>query len=132
MTAGGGVAWYPYGTNASGEQDWVPIGHTRVVVESGHRVGRAPLRLYGLGGAMLVFRPASLSADVLAVAGVGGFGLEFFPPSNTVNAPVSYVIEIGGVGSSARATKLPGHPILLNGFMVQAGLRFYPCRSSAC
>src|SRR5262245_31035068 len=52
MTASGGVAWYPNGTGASGNQEWVPFGHSRVVVESGHRVGRAPLRLYGFGGAM--------------------------------------------------------------------------------
>ena len=132
ITAGGGVAWYPYGTNASGDQDWVPFGHSRVVVESGHRVGRAPLRLYGFGGAMLVFRSERLSDEVLAVAGIGGFGFEFFPPTNTIDAPVSYFIEIGGVGSGARATNLPGHPILLNGFLVQSGVRFYPCRSSAC
>ena len=132
ITAGGGVAWYPYGTTASGDQDWVPFGHSRVVVESGHRVGRAPLRLYGFGGAMLVFRSERLSDDVLAVAGIGGFGFEFFAPTKTIDAPVSYFVEIGGVGSGARATKLPGHPILLNGFMVQSGLRFYPCRRSAC
>ena len=132
ITAGGGVAWYPYGTSASGDQDWVPFGHSRVVVESGHRVGRAPLRLYGFGGALLVFQSERLSDNVLAVAGIGGFGFEFFAPTSTINAPVSYFIEIGGVGSGARATNLPGHPILLNGFMVQSGLRFYPCRRSAC
>jgi hypothetical protein len=132
ITAGGGVAWYPYGTTASGDQDWVPFGHSRVVVESGHRVGRAPLRLYGFGGAMLLFRSQRLSDDVVAVAGIGGFGFEFFAPTNMINAPVSYFIEIGGVGSGARATNLPGHPILLNGFLVQSGVRFYPCRGSVC
>jgi hypothetical protein len=132
ITAGGGVAWYPYGTKASGDQDWVPFGHSRVVMESGHRVGRAPLRLYGFGGAMLIFRSERLSDDVLAVAGIGGFGFEFFVPADTIDAPASYFIEIGGVGSGARATKLPGHPILMNGFMVQSGIRFYPCRRSAC
>ena len=126
MTASGGVAWYPNGTGASGDQEWVPFGHSRVVVESGHRVGRSPLRLYGFGGAILIFRSERLSRDVLALAGTGGFGFEFFAPSSVVNAPVSYFIEIGGVGSGARATNLPGKPILLNGFVVQAGLRFYP------
>jgi hypothetical protein len=75
---------------------------------------------------MLVFRSERLSDEVLAVAGIGGFGFELFPPANTIDAPVSYFIEIGGVGSGARATNLPGQPILLNGFLVQSGLRFYP------
>ena len=126
MTASGGVAWYPNGTGSSGNQEWLPFGHSRVVVESGHRVGRAPLRLYGFGGAMLIFRSERLSDDVLAVAGVGGFGFEFFAPTTSMDAPVSYFIEIGGVGSGARAANLPGQPILLNGFLVQSGLRFYP------
>ena len=125
ITASGGVAWYPYGTGASGDQEWVPFGQSRVVVESGHRVGRSPLRLYGFGGAVLIFRSERLSSDVLALAGTGGFGFEFFAPSSVVIAPVSYFIEIGGVGSGARATNLPGQPILLNGFVVQSGLRFY-------
>ena len=125
-TASGGVAWYPNGTSASGDQEWVPFGHSRVVVESGHRVGGAPLRLYGFGGAILIFRSERLSSDVLALAGTGGFGFEFFAPTGMVNAPVSYFIEIGGVGSGARAANLSGQPILLNGFVVQSGLRFYP------
>ena len=75
---------------------------------------------------MLIFRSERLSDDVVAVGGVGGFGFEFFTPTNTMNAPVSYFIEIGGVGSGARAANLPGQPILLNGFLVQSGLRFYP------
>jgi hypothetical protein len=53
---------------------------------------------------MLVFRSERLSDDVLAVAGIGGFGFEFFAPTNTINAPVSYFIEIGGVGT-ARARR---------------------------
>jgi hypothetical protein len=110
ITTSGGVAWYPFATNGSGDQDWAPFGHWRLVLESGHRVGRAPLRLYGFGGAMLLFRSERLSDEVLAVAGIGGFGFEFFTPSNTTSAPVSYFIEIGGVGSGARATKLFGAP----------------------
>ena len=78
-----------------------------------------------------MFRSERLSDDALAVAGIGGFGFEFFAPTNTINAPVSYFIEIGGVGSGARATNLDGHPIFLNGFMVQAGARFYSYRRSA-
>ena len=33
LTLGGGVAFYPYALNASGEQDWASYGHVRLVVE---------------------------------------------------------------------------------------------------
>ena len=126
ITAGGGAAWYPYGHRVSGDEEWMPFGHARIVVESGHRVGFAPLRLYGFGGAMLIIRPDRLSDNALAVAGIGGFGFEFFVPTEMRSAPVSYFIEVGGIGGGARATNLPGRPILVNGFLIQSGLRFYP------
>jgi len=126
VTVAGGAAWYPYGRTSSGDQDWVPFGHTRIVAESGHRLGQAPLRLYGFGGVILAFLPQRLSDDLLSVGGVGGFGFEFFAPTNSGSAPVSYFIELGGVGSGARATNEPGRPVLLNGFLIQSGVRFYP------
>jgi hypothetical protein len=39
---------------------------------------------------------------------------------------VSYFIEVAGVGSGARATNLPGRPVVFNGFLIQSGVRFYP------
>jgi hypothetical protein len=126
ITADGGVAWFPHALTASGEEEWVPFGHSHVVVESGQRVGRAPLRLYGFGGAMLIFRPDRLSNDVTAMAGIGGFGFEFFVSTDTRDSPVSYFIEVGGVGSGARADNLLTKPFLLNGFLIRSGVRFYP------
>ena len=126
LSAVGGVAWYPYGRTLSGDQDWIPFGHMRIVVESGPHVGQAPLRLYGFGGEILAFQPRRLSDDRVSVGGVGGFGFEFFGPAVNGSAPMSYFIEIGGAGSGARATNLAGRPTLLNGLLIQAGVRFYP------
>jgi len=106
FSATGGVTWYPYGRTLSGDQDWIPFGHTRVIAESGYRARQSPLRLYGFGGAILVFRPQRLSEDLVSVGGVGGFGFEFYGPTDNGRASVSYFIEIGGVGSSARRTWL--------------------------
>jgi len=126
LTVAGGAAWYPYGRTSAGDQDWIPYGYTRIVVESGHRLGQAPLRLYGFGGVIITFLPKRLSDDLVSVGGVGGFGFEFFGPTSSGSAPVSYFIELGGAGSSARATNQPGRPALLNGFLIQSGVRFYP------
>jgi hypothetical protein len=126
ITVGGGIAWYPYGVNTAEDQDWIPFGQSRVTIEVGRRLRDTPLRLYGFGGAMIVFRPQRLAGEMLAPAGVGGFGFEFFMTGQTRDGPVSYFIELGGVGGGARATSLAGRPILLNGFLIQAGFRFYP------
>jgi hypothetical protein len=66
ITPGGGVAWYPYGATASGDQDWVPFGHSRVVVESGHRVGRA---LEIVPGATHLFEESGTLGHVAELAG---------------------------------------------------------------
>jgi hypothetical protein len=126
LTVGGGIAWYPYGVSASGDQDWIPFGHSRVVIEIGHRLKDTPLRLYGFSGAMIVFRSERLASDVVAPAGIGGFGFEFFFPGPTHDGPVSYFIELGGVGGGGHATNLAGRPTVVNGFLIQSGLRFYP------
>lgn len=126
FSVAGVVAWYPYGRAPSGDQEWIPYGQTRIVVESGHRVAQGPLRLYGFGGVAIAFLPQRLADNLLSVGGVGGFGFEFFMPTESVSAPVSYFIEVAGVGSGARATNLPGRPVVFNGFLIQSGVRFYP------
>jgi len=126
VAAGGGIAWFPNGVTTAGEQEWIPFGHSRIALELGRRIGVAPFRLYGFGGATLVFLPERLSDDALALAGVGGFGFEFFQPSAHKDAPVSFFIEVGGVGGNARVTTQVGRPILLNGLFLQSGVRFYP------
>ena len=125
IAAGGGIAWFPNGVTTAGEQEWIPFGHSRIALELGRRIGAAPFRLYGFGGAMLVFLPERLSEDALALAGVGGFGFEFFQPSAHKDAPLSFFIEVGGVGGNARVTTQVGRPILLNGLLMQSGVRFY-------
>jgi hypothetical protein len=40
------------------------------------------------------------------------------------DGPVSYFTELGGTGTGARADKLPGAPMLANGFNVTVGFRW--------
>jgi hypothetical protein len=47
-------------------------------------------------------------------------------PTNHQDGPVSYLIELGGIGTGARADHLPTKPLLANGFLITVGMRFYP------
>jgi hypothetical protein len=125
ITAGGGVAWYPHARNGAGDETWKIYGHTRLVIEAGRRIQGTPLRLYGFGGPTLLFID-DLSNDKLAAGGVGGFGFEFFMPKAGRDGPVSYRIELGGIGTGARADRQTGAPIFANGLLIGAAMHFYP------
>ena len=108
---------------AEGEQtySWMPYLSLRAgAVAVGGTIANA-IRLYGEGGVIVVFSNSDLTEDT-SVGGYGLFGFEFFMGEM---APVSYFIEVGGMGTGARAGKLGGEPIHANGFMTSAGVRWY-------
>jgi hypothetical protein len=125
ITAGGGVAWYPHARTSGGDETWKTYGHTRLVLEAGRRIQDTPLRLYGFGGPTLLFVD-NLSTDQVSAGGVGGFGFEFFMPKAGRDGPVSYRIELGGIGTSGRADRQAGAPIFANGLLISAAMHFYP------
>jgi hypothetical protein len=125
ITVGGGVDWYPHGLSAEGLNEWITYGHARLTIEGGRRIEGAPIRLYGFGGVQLLFLPDRLSSKSIGVGGVGGFGFEFYMRHNAADGPVSYFIELGGVGTNATANHQAGHPNLATGFLSTAGLRWY-------
>ena len=125
ITAAGGVAWFPHGQSSSGET-WVSYGHTRLVIEGGRRLDGVPIRLYGFGGATALIVPKELSSDGFTMGGVGGFGFEFYMPKGGRDGPVSYFIELGGIGTGAHANRQAASPIFANGFLATVGLRVYP------
>jgi hypothetical protein len=45
--------------------------------------------------------------------------------SSHPDVPVSYFIELGGVGTGANADKVTGNPIYSNGFLISVGFRGY-------
>lgn len=77
------------------------------------------IRLYGEGGPMVLFPAQAFATSRLAWGGYGLFGFEFF-----MSPHFCYVLELGGVGSNARAERLAAKPIYANGFMVHAGFRY--------
>ena len=128
VTVAGGVGWFPHDVTASGDQQWRTYGQTRLVLEAGRRIEGLPIRLYGFGGVLLLILPDALSSNAVAPGGVGGFGFEFYMPRTGRDGPVSYLLELGGMGTGASATRVPGQPSIGNGFFLSAGLRWYLTR----
>ncbi len=126
FSAGGGVAWFPRALDDEGYETWKGYGHTRFVFESGARIAATPLRLYGFGGVTALFLPDELSSKKVRIGGVGGFGFEFrFQRPAGGDAPISYFIELGGMGVGAKADRLPYRPLIANGFLTTTGFRAY-------
>ncbi len=75
-------------------------------------------RLYGEGGVILIIPDDEFSSESSDIGGYGLFGFEFF-----MNPHINYYIELGGVGSGARADKILLNPIYSNGFLIQTGFR---------
>jgi hypothetical protein len=126
LTMGGGIAWYPHGIAANGNEAWDMFGHGRLVVEVGPTFQKGiPVRPYGFGGASTLILPSSLSATQVRFGGVGGFGLELAFMYGERTGPVTYYMEIGGCGFGASADKLPTNPDVASGLLLNAGFRAY-------
>ncbi len=78
------------------------------------------IRLYGEGGILCLLPSDEFSSDNFVMGGYGLLGFEFF-----FIKQMNYFIEAGGVGTGAKADKLPNKPIYSNGFMIGTGLRMY-------
>ncbi|MBK7945790.1 MAG: hypothetical protein IPJ85_10975 [Flavobacteriales bacterium] len=101
-----GTIWTPYPT--------LLIGVVQLVGEMGDFV-----RVYGEGGAILLFPSTTFSTSSIQVGGYGLFGFEFF-----FDKHLNYLIEAGGAGTGARADLVAGAPIYSNGFVINVGVRF--------
>jgi hypothetical protein len=141
FTLGGGVAWFPNGRASDGSQTWQPFEHGRLVMEIGPGYLRGvPIRPYGFSGVTVLMLPSALSTDHVAVGGLGGFGFELAftrpdfqgapggptaAPPAWKTGPVTYYAELGGIGTSAHASALPGNESIASGFLITTGLRAY-------
>jgi hypothetical protein len=107
-------------TVIDGETTWLPYSNASLgIVGVGGMIGNR-IRLYGEGGVVAIIPPAKISDKDMFVGGYGLFGFEFFF-GNMGN----YFIEIGGLGSGAKADKVPSKPIFSNGMTLSTGFRFF-------
>jgi hypothetical protein len=129
VSARGGVAWYPRALDSNGTSTWTAFYYGALVFELGppsFALSTASVvRPYGFGGVLLVGLPDSLSSQRLNWGTIGGFGLEVKFVGPRGEGPVTYFFEVGGIGNGAKADKLPSREVVVNGFLAEAGLRFY-------
>jgi len=97
---------------------WSPYGQFSLGVVSVAREFSDVLRLYGEGGVIGIVPDETFSSESFEFGGYGLFGFEFF-----VMPKLNYYMEIGGVGTGARADGVIGDPIFSNGLSVAAGFR---------
>ncbi len=100
------------------ETTWTPYSNVSVgVIGVGGMVGEH-IRLYGEGGAIALFPSEEFSTETLEIGGYGLFGFEFY-----MYPRFNYYIEIGGIGTGAKADKIAGAPIYSNGLLISVGFR---------
>lgn len=76
------------------------------------------INLYSEGGVVIVFPNQDMSVDT-SFGGYGNLGIEYMQENN------AYFSELGAIGTGAKAEKISGEPIYLNGFTVTVGWRYY-------
>lgn len=99
------ITWTPYSSYSLGF-----VGSGACILNAIH--------LYGEGGVILITPNKGFSSSRADIGGYGIFGFEFYLFKN-----MNYFIELGGVGTGAKADKLAFNPIYSNGFSMSTGLR---------
>lgn len=114
-------SWYVHGVDEdSGEESWMPYMSYKLGLMGGSLTANGFMRLYGSGG-LLYIAPNKKFSDKTSVMGsYGSFGFEFLSGRS-----LNYYIELGAIGISARADKIPGKPLYGRGFSTTVGLRYY-------
>lgn len=101
------------------ETAWTPYSNfTLGIVSEAGTIGDR-IRLYGEGGIVGLMPSDKFSSEDFNLGGYGLFGFEFY-----MHNAHSYFVEIGGIGSGAKADKMPFKPIYSNGLMMNVGYRF--------
>lgn len=113
----GNLVWNEH-LNRDSETTWssysnLSIGFVQSVGEINNFV-----RIYGEGGAIMLFPSSEFSSKSIQVGGYGLFGFEFF-----FDKHFNYFVEAGGIGTGAKADKIVGKPIYSNGFLINVGVR---------
>jgi hypothetical protein len=114
-------AWVPAVPDGELDERWLPLGLIRLGYFGVNWVEGAAVRGYGGGGLALALLSDRISSSSSKLGGYGLVGVELF-----LGGKVSAMyLELGGMGFSMRADRLPGNPNVLNGFLAGWGFRYY-------
>jgi hypothetical protein len=114
---GANLQWFQHIDN--NETIWSPYSNIQLGFRSRHQIIQNKIFIYGEGGPVLLKPNATFSTQQTIFGGYGLFGFEFFAIDK-----LGYFIELGGMGTGAKADKIQSKPIFSNGFTAATGLRF--------
>ena len=98
---------------------WSPYSNMQLGFRGRHQIIENKLFVYGEGGTVLILPNSIFSTKQSIFGGYGLFGFEFSTSNKS-----GYFIELGGMGTGAKADKIQSKPIFSNGFTASTGLRF--------
>lgn len=104
----------------NGETTWTPYSNVSVGLAGVSGNIGDHIRLYGEGGLAGLFPSSEFSSEKFEFGGYGHFGFEFF-----MSEKHNYFIEIGGIGTGAKADRVENSPIYSNGFLINTGFRMH-------
>jgi len=110
--------------NAGNNITWTSYRNAQLGIRFASNVVNDFFRYYGEAGGILIFPNEDFSSASSEPGLYGLFGFEFLF-GQMKGTPRGYFIELGGVGTGAKADKVVHNPIYSNGFLIGVGLRFY-------
>lgn len=114
---GANLQWLQHIDN--NETTWSPYSNIQLGFRGRHQIIENKLFVYGEGGTVLILPNSAFSTKQKLFGGYGLFGFEF-----SYSNRLGYFIELGGMGTGAKADKIQSQPIFSNGFTASTGFRF--------
>lgn len=111
----------------SDEWTWSPYGHVKLGFRGRQPIIEDKIFVYGEGGLLLLIPNTEFSSKKSQAGGYGLFGFEFH-----TGCLVSFYLELGAMGTGAKADKLRGNPIYSNGFTSSVGMRIKWADATSC
>lgn len=116
VRAGVNLQWFEYFNGT--ETTWSLYQNFQFGLRARNSIIENKLFIYGEGGIVTILPNTDFSSKSNEFGGYGLFGFEFKPSSK-----FGYFIELGGVGTGAKADELAIQPIYSNGFLTNVGFR---------
>jgi len=118
VRAGANLQWLQH--MKGNETTWSPYGSFQLGIRGRQPVIEDKIYLYGEGGSILLLPNSTFSTEKAHWGGYGLFGFEFW-----ATPKFGYYLELGGVGTGAKANKVSAAPIYANGFTGSVGCRLH-------
>jgi len=116
VKAAANLQWLQH--TALDETTWTPYGNVQLGLRCRHEILEDKIFIYGEGGGVLLLPNNEFSSYKTVKGGYGLFGFEFKGSQS-----MGYFIELGGMGTGAKADRLSNKPIYSQGFTSSVGFR---------